>query len=79
MIERARDHPDLPATDLYARADIELLQTLLKHQGHRHLMEKSGYHRIGIQTFVIDIGRFSSVNATTVARSSKAMARIGAT
>ena len=79
VTERAREYPELPATDMYARQGIELLQTLLKHQGHRHLMEKSADHRIGIQTFVIDIGRFSSVKATTVARSPKGVARIGAT
>jgi len=48
MTERAREHPEFPATDMYSRADIELLQTLLKHQGHRNPIEKSEYHRIGI-------------------------------
>ena len=65
ITERAREHPELPATDMYSRVDIELLHTLLKHQGHRNLLEKSVYHKIGMQTCVMDIGRLVGSHPST--------------
>lgn len=42
---------------MYPREDIELRHTLLTHQGHRNVIRPSEYHRLSIQTFVIDLGR----------------------
>ena len=52
----AREHPELPATEVFPAEDIDLLHTLLAAQGHRNVVRMK-HGPPTIEAVVIDIGR----------------------